>query len=134
MKEEFVSYELALQLKELGFDEKCFDYYLPNGRAISEVLKGFPDAEKFNSKTNTLYKSGIISRPLWQQAFEWFRESYDLISFITPEGSIENRCYLYSIKDYKAFVGTFGQTYKEARQNCLENLINITKICKTENK
>ena len=27
MIKEFVSYEMALELKELGFDEPCFTYY-----------------------------------------------------------------------------------------------------------
>ena len=28
MKDQFVTYEIALKLKELGFDEECFAYYL----------------------------------------------------------------------------------------------------------
>lgn len=28
MKDQFVTYELALQLKELGFKEKCLGYYV----------------------------------------------------------------------------------------------------------
>ena len=27
MEKEFVPYELAVKLKELGFDEECFGYY-----------------------------------------------------------------------------------------------------------
>jgi hypothetical protein len=27
MEKEFISYEIALKLKELGFDEPCFDFY-----------------------------------------------------------------------------------------------------------
>lgn len=29
MKDQFVSYPIALKLKELGFDEPCFGYYTP---------------------------------------------------------------------------------------------------------
>ena len=29
MKEQFCTYEIALKLKELGFDEPCFGYYTP---------------------------------------------------------------------------------------------------------
>ena len=29
IKEQFVTYEIALKLKELGFDEPCFGYYTP---------------------------------------------------------------------------------------------------------
>ena len=29
MKSQFATYEIALKLKELGFDEECFGYYTP---------------------------------------------------------------------------------------------------------
>ena len=29
MKKQFVTYEIALKLKKLGFDEECFGYYTP---------------------------------------------------------------------------------------------------------
>ena len=35
MEEQFVTYEIALKLKELGFDEKCLVwYYLPANAKI----------------------------------------------------------------------------------------------------
>ena len=37
MKKEFVPYELAVKLKELGFDEPCLgNYRLPSNRLITE--------------------------------------------------------------------------------------------------
>ena len=44
MEKEFVSYEQALALKELGFDEPCFGYYEPNGELDyieNHILKDF---------------------------------------------------------------------------------------------
>lgn len=73
MNKEFVPYELALKLKELGFDETCFGYwnidpYLPN--PTFNLVKPF-DHE------------WCIPAPLYQQAFRWFREKYGLQHDIT---------------------------------------------------
>jgi len=127
MKNEFVPYEIALALKELGFDEPCFAVYNDPDFKWARHLKGWEDNELDNVINSIYAEGGFVTAPLYQQAFRWFREEHDLVCFITPEGSIKNRCYLYSIKDYKAFVGTFGQTYEEAELECLKKLIEIVK-------
>ena len=71
MTKEFVPYEQALALKELGFDEICFGYYDPQGKfQYSYTPLGY-----FNSRT-------IV--PLYQQAFRWFREKHELYHSIIP--------------------------------------------------
>ena len=65
---DFVPYEQALALKELGFDEYCLALITPNGNLESIDME---DWEKV---------SGTILAPLYQQAFRWFREKYDLYS------------------------------------------------------
>jgi hypothetical protein len=41
MEEQFVTYEIALKLKELGFDEECFAIFfkgiLNNGRTVNYI-------------------------------------------------------------------------------------------------
>jgi hypothetical protein len=66
MNKEFIPYEQALELKELGFDEQCFGYYVGN-----ELITSINDI--FNT-TEIL----IISAPLYRQAFRWFREKHGL--------------------------------------------------------
>ena len=67
MKEQFVTYEIALKLKELGFDEECCALYR------HEHLFNTLGFEKINSD-----KQSVIAAPLWQQAIDWFRERYNL--------------------------------------------------------
>jgi len=71
MKEQFVTYEIALKLKELCFNEPCMGlYYIEN--------------KKFN-KTNYSHSNivesndYIIDAPLWQQVIDWFREKHLII-------------------------------------------------------
>ena len=69
MNKEFLPYEQALALKELGFDEPCFGSYDPFG---SKQLS-----------CSGIYTYGnCIAAPLYQQAFSWFREKYGICSWI----------------------------------------------------
>lgn len=70
MKNEFAPYEPSLELKELGFDEPCFGWY------DSE----YQDIINYDRTTNSCgwLNGSHCSAPLYQQAFRWFREKYDL--------------------------------------------------------
>lgn len=139
MEKEFVNYNDALSLKELGFDEPCFDYYIPNKNydPISKIFNSY-ELGNHNSNTNTIYKNGIISRPLYQQAFRWFREKYRLESSIQrmpPEVYGKGKG---DIKNYLLYIWAENlnprrqrtlhfDTYEEAELACLKKLIEIVK-------
>jgi hypothetical protein len=63
MRREFIPYEQAVGLKELGFDEKTFYYYVPNG-----------DLQSMDYIEQQRWK--FTHAPLYQQAFRWFREKF----------------------------------------------------------
>ena len=74
MEEQFVTYEIVLKLKELGFNEPCFGWY---------------SYEEFNplriQKCETyLGIESCTKAPLWQQAIDWFRVKYLLDIHILP--------------------------------------------------
>jgi hypothetical protein len=52
MEKEFVPYELAVKLKELGFDEPCFGYYDEGGNLYTEMVE-------------------VLKAPLYQQAINF---------------------------------------------------------------
>jgi hypothetical protein len=68
MRNEFIPYEQSLELKELGFKEKCAAHYLDED-----------DLElKWEIYRNLSFNTDkCIQAPLYQQAFRWFREKYD---------------------------------------------------------
>jgi hypothetical protein len=68
MEKEFIPYQQALELKELGFDEPCIKYYWTDGM----FAKGYEDPFNYNKRDN------VISAPTYSQAFRWFREVYGL--------------------------------------------------------
>jgi hypothetical protein len=105
---DFILFEEALELKQLGFDEPCFTVY-----NNSNLVNWWEDAEPVN---NSQIVEGFITAPTYSQAFRWFREKYDLfISIFHYENG-------YSINDLRRF-----DTYEEAELACLKKLIEIVK-------
>jgi hypothetical protein len=118
MDKEFIKYEQALALKELGFGEECFDYYNP----IEHKLNIFGVV---NSKLD--FSKAWIPAPLYQQAFRWFREKYRLYpiidSFVGVKGVVK---FFYKLPMYDE---TFD-TYEESESACLDKLIEIARLPK----
>lgn len=80
LQNEFVPYELAVKLKELGFDEPCFGRYRKNKFQLNMLGK----PHKYNSEEIV---KGDISSTLWQQAFDWFRDVHNLSYCVAFNGS-----------------------------------------------
>jgi len=115
MNKEFIPYEQALELKELGFNEHCFGWFTNSYLRIGSVVEN----KHVQGEDETL-------APLYQQAFRWFREKHGLDYEITYAGKKG---------EYHAFVdeyiyGNNGNSpsifsYEEAELACLKKLIII---------
>jgi hypothetical protein len=113
MNKEFVPYEIALDLKELGFDEPCL------------ATHGY-----LNLYIGT--QDGHIDVPLYQQAFRWFRDKYELEYSLRGRKSMGYDFVIDGIKiptggrdsKYSNFV---YPTYEQAELACLIKLIEIVK-------
>ena len=76
MEEQFITYEIALKLKELGFNEECFCTF-DNGvlsRNPSNKMDGKPIQTKPYTWVNSKVHNTVITAPLWQQVIDWLRE------------------------------------------------------------
>ena len=136
MNNEFVSYEMALALKELGFDEPCIcgynDYHLLRSK-ISSSFDG--DFVKWDEKYDKDLKA-----PLYQQAFRFFREKYNIQGYIyssavrgNAEKTKQFTGYIWNINGIDMpFLSTDARdelhdTYEEAELACLIKLIELIK-------
>ena len=123
MEKEFVPYEPASELEELGFDEPCFSYY--KNDQLSDILE-----EVINSKMRNVNNEidDYISAPTFSQAFRWFRENFKLYSTIMFRLNMEdnNEYWDWLIKEEKVVYKHF-KTYEEAELACLIKLIEILK-------
>jgi hypothetical protein len=133
MKKEFVPYEQALALKELGFDETCAANYnnLTNETRLifGETNKGSLTCNKVPGTNNIVKSNERILAPLYQQAFRWFREKSKLQAEILWRGDME--CFCYKTGKFKYGSHEFSKddynTYEEAELECLKKLIEIVK-------
>jgi hypothetical protein len=123
---EFVPYELALELKQLGFDEPCFAFY-------DESLY-FPNNEnQYGTFCNQKLDASSCSAPTYSQAFRWFREKHNLRCQINYIGGLINKTTWWDISvighyntDPKEWEMKY-QPYEEAELACLKKLIEIVK-------
>ena len=115
MEKEFVSYDMALALKELGFNEPCFDNYNIYGK-----LWGL----RLNKQVKI---KGACLAPTFSQAFRFFREKYRL------EGAIYRLNFKWASHVFNIATSTYCfkhelfETYENAEINSLLKLIEITK-------
>jgi len=130
----FVPYEIALELKELGFDEQCLGYYDTEGLKISSDWYLNPQNKNSLFPEPHTTNNPKISAPLYQQVFRWFREKYDLDSEIYMNHELGVKFYTYLILQLERAVITHKSgyrgrfdTYEEAELACLIKLIEIVK-------
>jgi hypothetical protein len=124
MTKEFVPFELAVKLKQIGFDEPCLDFYDDN----QELFYNHENKEK-------IHIGDSVKAPLFQQAFRWFRENYRLSVFIQDwlddydgeivEWTIGEDRIIYEITNRT-------DTYEEAEIYCLDKLIELVETKKQE--
>jgi hypothetical protein len=137
MIKEFTPYQEALELKELGFDEPCFGYYVDGElRGINlgmEELGGVePYYQRFGFHTLSNHDIDnpnkiVVTVPTYSQAFRWFRKKHRL------SGLIEIGRHEYSFvifdeaQDSREITSSMNGAYEEAELACLRKLIEIVK-------
>jgi len=140
MEKEFVTYELALRMKQIGFDEPClkvansFGYIIwkfidtvdLEGVDIGDILK-----ENFDNEWTNI--------PTWGQAFRWIREKHNFQSSIEATSCQHNfeKGYNYYIWNHvtKWEDNTMPKDrphgdfefydYDEAQKECLNVIISV---------
>ena len=128
MEKEFIPYEQALALKELGFNKTTLATYSTKQGSkwiLTFDLSGegqYPDS------------SPACVAPLYQQAFRWFREKYFIDAEIYLQHELGHKFYHYLILqlvrgniEWKSKNTIRFKTYEEAELACLKKLIEIVK-------
>jgi hypothetical protein len=133
MKKYFVTYEIALKLKKLGFDEPCLAVF--NGEKIV-----YSDTKNNNSLNHEDYKNifgELCLAPLWQQATDWLLEKHD-IQVVVSSHTIKNGNY----GDFIAYVNNIAmndprdeeyQTKIEALEFGINHALKIIKNINYQN-
>ena len=152
MKKQFCTYEIALALKELGFDDKCFTKWVEDiGRtsfSLYPILatvglntpykkesNGYNQAQvneegyTFTGYKNSVLDHGkeIISAPLWQQAIDWLEQFY-IIEFRQVGES-----YWYELRDKESYGEKFTHisgTFNSKKERRVRAILKAIELCK----
>lgn len=126
MEKQFVTYEIALELKELGFNEHCIAFYYL-----------FENEEKFliSTITNTNSSWGKdthMSAPLWQQALEFLRQNHINIEIAYQAINLWRASAFCIFKkdtdvDFREIFFIDKETYEEAREQAILQAIELIK-------
>lgn len=123
IEDNFVSYEIAKQLKELGFDERGFMYY-------SLEQEGKPYIGEFNHIPESYFP--VINAPLHQQVLQWLREKHNIHVYVSPNFTFENKSELIGYGwdidcgNYTNSQGGFN-TYQEALNQAITESLKLIK-------
>ena len=119
----FIPYNLALELKELGFEEECLAVYCGESNIRFRIL------EK-NIFIND--KSSWVTAPTFSQAFDWLLDKYKYWQFTFP--NIHSKDWNYHIQYYdvnhcwgESFIKGGFKNKEQARLECIKKLIEIAK-------
>jgi hypothetical protein len=131
MEKEFVPYEQALALKELGFDEPCLAFSYTKSEfgyiAHSVYLIDYLDTDSMVKNSEKEY---YYARPTFSQAFRWFREryGYHIELFVDDDKTFGFMIsYFTKIERLDKPVQRKYVTHEEAELECLETLIELLK-------
>jgi hypothetical protein len=143
MNKEFIPYEQALELKQLGFDEPCLAHLIGFGDGTKEnglykikqqqvFYPGDYASPDDKAEELGLHPFVMCGVPLYQQAFRWFREKYSLMAGpFQTKNELGDIVYFFEIGKVDTFKTDFYSddkpTYEEAELACLEKLIEIVK-------
>ena len=123
--EQFVTYEQALSLRGLEFDEPCFVYY----RESNGNKPAYPNSGVTN---NSICLNGITT-PTYSQAFKYFKSRFKLSSHtdLLSINHLEEN-YYYQILNFADIISPDTtirvdgfKTQEEAESACLDKLIQF---------
>jgi len=139
MEEQFVTYDIAFKLKQLGFNEQCLAKYCRYNPCDPITL--FPHSQDFfdgyfsgcdNESCNN--DEGIkITAPLWQQAIAWLREKHDIHIEILYDSDWETYgCIVGKLSDISLLrsdnqIENDFDDFDDARTSAIEQAIEILK-------
>jgi len=131
MKKHFATYEIAIILKEKGFNEDCLGVYIDK-----ELTIGLPETtlNVITKYYDILEKEEYLLAPLWQQAIDWLREKHRFIitiDFLNKQESLhpndpEWTSELYNMDNFHHIIAEYDRySYEDARQVTIEHALTL---------
>ena len=143
MIKDFTTYQQALKLKTLGFDEPCVAFFKKEYSEIAPVMVDDNDQYRLTGMRtckNSEIPEHYTAAPTFSQAFRWFREKYGLYSWVKLHNGYVNDSFYeklpitWTIMEHESGKQHYEKdtdnylyhTHEEAERSCLDKLIEMT--------
>jgi hypothetical protein len=132
MEKLFVPYEIALKLKQLGFDENCFAKY--NSKKEIDYFERPQAFYCVNSKSSWFSPifssketvSKVCTAPTHQQVIDWLRDTHKIIIESRPLNTLEWwDSYVWNEKLERVWRDVAYKTYYQAINNAIEVALRL---------
>lgn len=119
LKDLFVIFDIAKQIKEHGFKDRCFGYFLVRNSLIIETAD---------------FGKGLLLCPTYQQVIDWLREEHNIhielaIDWTDKENQLSQKNYSYCLNikndDKNTGVWNYFNTYYEAVNAAIEQALKL---------
>jgi hypothetical protein len=119
---EFVPYEIAKELKNMGFDEDCLAFYY----YVKMPMLTLCEPELYNKLEK--HNLTLLKAPLLGQTFRWFMKKHNLLGIVDYDET-DKKFYYYinTMKNDEINWSKNFNFYEEAEFECLKKLIEIVK-------
>ncbi len=104
MIKDFTTYQQALKLKELGFDEQCASFFQKEYHETQPIMVDDNDQYRLTGMRtckNSEIPEHYTAAPTFSQAFRFFREKYQIFPEVLTDCTTEPK-FVYT---YKTFYG-----------------------------
>jgi len=131
MEDQFVNFDIALALKELGFDEPCMMCFIDEQYKYqhdlhfsSDMGSGALDRYTFKKNSDFSYST---SAPLWQQVIDWLRDKKNMLLFVKMDDNSKYFCEIQSVTGRSQFHSPHWSEfdYFQARKRGIEEAIKL---------
>lgn len=138
--EDFCSYEIAVKLKELGFDQPCRHYYTKENASDNDVwlTTAAFSPEDWNNGRNAEpdFLKPLCSAPSLWQAQKWLRETHQWHIIIIPQmwkGLVFDYSLWHTMRGHESKNRGFNfSTYESALSAGIEAALKLIEIDKTK--
>lgn len=134
-EEQFVTYEIALGLKEIGFYESFEHRFHPFFGCYRKEEDGSIELHTTDESEFQPDKKTDLDAPLWQQVIEWFNHQSIFIQINKKFGTDITTCSPYGYFTYDILIDNNIKitnnggdiSYKQTLKSSIENLIELYK-------
>ena len=128
MEQDFVLYESAVKLREIGFIEPCLRVGNPHGHTVWKWYEVDADTVTVSVQDvlDVEYGPEWVGIPTYSQAFRWFRNKGLLIDVSSNDLNVYE--FYIKISRIRSVLSDSYATHEDAERACLEKLIEIVKM------